>query len=184
MVKIETPRLLLRPIEESDAQDIYEYSCNPNVGITAGWKPHESIEETKEIMEQIFIRQKNIFGIVLKESNKLIGTIGLIQDPRRENPKAKMIGYALAQEEWGKGLMTEATKAVISYGFNEESLELISCTCYPDNQRSNRVIEKCGFHYEGCFRQCEVRYDGTLMDMKSFSITLQEWNKQNSNKKD
>ncbi|WP_321331769.1 GNAT family protein [uncultured Bacteroides sp.] len=175
MGNIETPRLLLRPIEESDAKDIYEYSRSPNVGIAAGWKHHESIEETQEIMRQIFIGQENIFGIVLEEGNKLIGTIGLISDPRRQNPKTMIIGYALAEGQWGKGFMTEAAKAVISYGFNELSLDLISCTCYPDNWRSRRVIEKCGFHHEGCLRQCEVRYDDAIMDMECFSITSQEW---------
>ncbi len=178
MGNIETARLLLRSIEESDTENIYEYSRNPNVGITAGWKPHKNIEDTRVIMKQIFIGQENVFGIVLKECNKLIGTIGLITDPRRENPKAMMIGYAIAEEHWGKGFMTEAANAVISYGLNKLALDLISCTCYPDNRRSRRVIEKCGFHHEGSLRQCEVRFDGTIMDMECFSITAEEWKNQ------
>lgn len=177
MNKIETARLLLRSIEKEDAAAIYEFSRNPNVGLSAGWKPHETLEETLEIMNQIFIGQEHIFGIILKDTNKLIGSIGLMPDPHRENPQAMMMGYALAEEQWGKGLMKEAATAVIEYGFKKHHFSLITCTCYPDNIRSHRVIEKCGFIHEGRLRQCEVRYDGAVMDMECFSITPEEWEK-------
>lgn len=81
---IETERLLLRPVTADDAQDIFEYSSEPDVGSNAGWKPHETTEETIKIMNEIFIGQQNIFGIILKAENKLIGTIGLIDDPKEK----------------------------------------------------------------------------------------------------
>ncbi len=83
---IETDRLILRPIVETDAEDIYEYSQNPDVGIHAGWKPHESLEETKEIMPEIFLDKLHIFGMVLKENLWQVGTVGLLPDPKRKNP--------------------------------------------------------------------------------------------------
>lgn len=112
---IETERLVLRPITEGDAQDIFEYCQNPNVGIHAGWKPHDSIEETREIMKTIFLGQESVFGMTLKETGKLFGTIGLMPDPKRQNDKAMMLGYAISEDYWGNGYATEANPC--GYGF-------------------------------------------------------------------
>ena len=80
---LETERLILRPINKDDASDIFEYGCEPNVGPTAGWKPHQNIKETRAIMKAVFIDKDNIFGMVLKSSGKMIGSIGLMPDPHR-----------------------------------------------------------------------------------------------------
>lgn len=167
---LETERLILRPIIESDAEAIYEYSRNKNVGINAGWKPHESIEETREIMPLVFLNQENVFGIVLKETGKLFGTIGIIPDSKRQNDKTKMIGYAIGEDYWGRGFTTEAVLAVLHFGFEELKLDLISAYCYPFNKRSKRVLEKCGFQYEGCLRLAEKCYNGTVIDNECYSI--------------
>lgn len=173
-VQIETERLILRSIIEDDAADIFEYAQEPHVGYNAGWKPHESIEETREIINQIFLNQPYMYGIVLKENHQMIGTIGLIKDPKRTNPHAQMLGYAMSEHYWGRGLMTEASKVIIDLGFRNPEVNLITCCCYPFNKRSRRVIEKCGFKYEGCLRQCEKRYDGRVMDIESFSLLKEE----------
>lgn len=175
MVKIETERLILRSIVDKDAADIFEYAREINVGPNAGWEPHENIEETKEIMKQIFIDQPNVFGMVLKANNKMIGSIGLIEDPKRANPHAKMLGYAMSEHYWGQGLMTEASEAIIDFGFKDSQTHIITCSCYTFNKRSRRVIEKCGFKYEGCLRQCELRYDAKVMDMDIFSLLREEY---------
>ena len=85
---LETDRLILRNIVDSDAEDIFDYSHNEDVGPNAGWKPHENIEETKQIINDVFKDEISVFGIILKYTKKLIGTIGLIADPKRENPRA------------------------------------------------------------------------------------------------
>ena len=170
MKTIETERLILRTIIESDANDIYEYSKNKNVGIDAGWKPHETIEETKKIMNAVFLDKDNVFGIILKETGKLFGTIGLVTDMMRENDKARMVGYAIDEEYWNKGYTSEAVKALVQYGFDKLKLDLISATCYPYNEGSRRVLKKCGFQYEGCLRQAELRYDGIVLDHECYAI--------------
>jgi putative acetyltransferase len=170
MKEIKTARLLLRHIYKSDAADIFEYGKEPNVGPNAGWKPHANIEETLQVMEQIFVGKENVFGIVLIDSGKMIGSIGLIDDPRRNNPHAMMLGYAMSEHYWGKGLMTEAAQAIIKRAFHELPIDIISCTCYSFNSRSRRVIEKCGFQYEGCLRRAEWQSDGQTMDMECYSL--------------
>ena len=171
---IETERLILRPITIEDKKDVYEYSCSSSVGIHAGWKPHENINESEEIIKTI-LSANNIFGIVLKSSGKMIGSVGLIPDPMRENEKSQMIGYALGDKYWGNGYMTEAAKEVVKYGFGKLNLELISATCYSYNNRSSRVLEKLGMKYEGTLRKAEIRFDGEVLDKKCFSITKEEF---------
>lgn len=165
-----TSRLILRTITKDDIEDIFEYSKQKNVGPNAGWKPHETKEETLEIANQIFIEKENVWGIILKENNKLIGTVGIIKDPKRENDKAKMLGYAISEEYWGKGLMTEAVKKVIEYGFTKLELDLITAYCYPFNHRSQRVLEKCNFEYEGTLKQAEKTENGIVYDNKCYAL--------------
>ncbi len=180
MKQIETERLILRPITESDAEAIYEYSQNKNVGINAGWKPHESIEETREIMPLVFLNQEYVFGMVLKETGKLFGTIGIIPDPKRQNDKTRMLGYAIGENYWRKGFATEAVLAVLRFGFEELDLDLISAYCYPFNGKSKRVLEKCGFQYEGCLRFAEKRYDGEVVDNNCYAIMNKRNNSENN----
>ena len=170
-----TPRLLLRPIIPKDAADIFEYARNPNVGIHAGWQPHVTIEETLQIMDEVFLGQPHVFGIVLRETGKLFGTIGLIPDPKRKNSKVLMLGYAVGEEHWGHGYTTEAARAVLRYGFDSLGLDLVSVHCYPHNDRSKRVIAKCGFRHEGTLRQAEIRYDGAILGNDCFSLTSEEF---------
>jgi putative acetyltransferase len=170
MMKIETTRLLLRPIVLSDDADIFEYSKNINVGPNAGWKPHESIEETRRIMKTVFLDKEGVFGIILKSTNKLIGSVGLICDPKRENDKARMIGYALSADYWGNGYMSEAVGAVIEYGFHDLKLDLISAYCYPHNFRSKKVLNKFGFQYEGTLCKCEKLYNDKVCDNECYML--------------
>lgn len=175
MAEIKTERLTLRPIVFSDQEDIFEYSKHPMVGPNAGWKPHESRSETMEIMKTIFLDQDSVWGIEIKDEKKIIGSIGLIKDTKRENKQAMMLGYAIAYDKWGKGITTEAAREVIEYGFEKLGLSLISVWCYAHNERSRGVIKKCGFKYEGTMRQAEERYDGKIFDGELYSITKEEW---------
>lgn len=170
MSKIQIERLLLRPITLDDTNDIFEYSKNIDVGSNAGWRPHRDMNETIKIMKDMFIDKENIWGIILKINNKLIGSIGLIDDPKRENEYAKMIGYSIGKNYWGNGYMTEAVKSVVNYGFNQLNLELISAYCYPFNHRSKRILEKCNFKYEGTLKLAEKIYDGRILDNECYSI--------------
>ena len=153
---IETDRLLLRPFRESDAEAFFECCQNPNIGNNAGWKPHRSLEESQEILRSVFISQPGIWAITLKEDGRLIGSVGIIPDPKRENPQARMLGYWLDESHWGKGYMTEAVQSVLDYGFNTLQLNLITANCYPHNERSQQVLKRHGFIYEGTLHQLSL----------------------------
>nr|MBE6544878.1 GNAT family N-acetyltransferase [Oscillospiraceae bacterium] len=147
---IETERLILRPFRESDLYDFNEYASVPGVGEMAGWKHHETIEKTKEILD-MFIEEDKTFAIVFKENNKVIGSLGVekygLEDKLTEfdGYLGREIGYVLSKDYWGKGIMTEAVAAVIDYLFNDLNLDFLTCGYYDFNNQSKRVQEKCGF---------------------------------------
>lgn len=128
---LETVRLLIRPFQEEDADAFFACCQNPNLGNNAGWAPHKTIEESRKILQDVFIGQENIWAMILKDAQQLIGSIGIVPDPKRENPQVRMLGYWLDEAHWGKGYMTEAVQAILNYGFNELQLSLITANCYP-----------------------------------------------------
>ncbi len=148
-IRIETPRLILRPWEQSDLEDFYEYASVPGVGELAGWAHHESMENSRQILD-MFIQEKKVLALVLKESGKVIGSLGiepLNPDPVGENKQGREIGYVLSRDYWGRGLMPEAVGAVICYCFDVLHYDYLTCGHFDHNDRSRRVIEKCGFRF-------------------------------------
>ncbi len=148
---IETPRLLLRGWKETDLDDLFEYASVEGVGELAGWKHHESREETEFVLK-MFLAEKNVFAIEEKESGKVIGSLGLHdswanRDPAFERFKVKEIGYVLSKAYWGRGIMPEAVNAVMGYCFDTLKLDALTAGHFTDNAQSRRVIEKCGFTF-------------------------------------
>ena len=178
---IETERLLLTPWtnSEDDVKGLYEFCKNPNVGPHAGWAPHKDIEESRKIIEELLIPSRNAWAIRLKDTGKIIGNISVYDDSARENVKSLEIGYALAEEEWGHGYMTEACKAVMAFSFIRFDLTLMAIRTSEVNNRSQRVIEKCGFKYEGTIRKAYHIYNGTDRDSRIYSILREEWEEMN-----
>lgn len=145
----ETNRLILRPWEESDAESLYEYAKDSQVGPMAGWPVHTSVENSREIIKNVLSASKT-YAVCLREDNKAIGSIGLmigkasnIDIPDTEGE----IGYWLGVPFWGMGLIPEAVNKIISYAFEELKLEKLWCEYFEGNIKSKRVQEKCGFTY-------------------------------------
>ena len=149
-IRIETDRLILRPWRQEDLEDFYEYARVDGVGQMAGWQPHESMEKSQAILD-CFIREKKTFALELKDSGKVIGSLGLEARGRNvgvpEELLGREIGYVLSKDCWGKGLMPEAVKAVIDYCFSVLGFDYLTCGHFARNNQSRRVIEKCGFHF-------------------------------------
>ena len=147
---LETPRLILRPFRESDAGDVYEYARDPRVGPIAGWLPHASVEESREIIRTVFAHP-GIFAMEQRQTGKVIGSVGFVGNhPAGECPDVPddEVGYALSPTVWGQGLMPEAVEAVLEYGFTQIEMKRIWCGHYAGNWRSCQVIGKCGFRYQ------------------------------------
>ncbi|MDD2962208.1 MAG: GNAT family N-acetyltransferase [Muribaculaceae bacterium] len=168
--RINTERLTLRHITEDDTTAIFDYCKNENVGPNAGWKPHENIEETRVVMKEMFLNNSMTYGIVLNETQQLIGTIGFVLDEHVENGDIYMLGYSLNEDFWGCGYATEAAKALLDFGFKHLKLNIITAYCYSFNKRSQRVLQKCGFVYQKLLPKVELRYDGRLLDCYFYKI--------------
>lgn len=176
-VVLKTERLTLRPFILDDLDDFFEYASVDGVGQMAGWLPHKNKDKSLEILKR-FIEEKRTFAIVY--NNKVIGSIGIEKYnekvlPEFSDKEGREIGYALAKDYWGKGLMPEGVKAVIEYCFNVLNLDFLTCGHFLSNNQSRRVQEKCGFrHYiRGKY---ETRY-GEIKD--HWLSILENKNKQN-----
>ena len=148
-VVLETERLILRAWKETDLDDFYEYAKVDGVGQMAGWNPHESIQESKNILD-MFMKEKNQFALELKANHKVIGSLGLNElslslSDEYDNLVGREIGYVLSKEYWGNGLMAEAVNTVIEFCFKEEKYNYLMCSHSVNNNQSKRVIEKCKF---------------------------------------
>ncbi|WP_449315533.1 GNAT family N-acetyltransferase [Rubneribacter sp.] len=175
---LSTERLILRPLASADTADVFAYGRDPEVGPGTGWAPHRTKDDARFFVEEI-ASKPHVFGVFERgrdgSCGPCIGSVGLSPDPRRRNVDCLMLGYALARSAWGRGFMTEAAREVLRYGFEELGISLASCACYPSNDRSRRVIEKCGFSREGVMRGAESALDGTMRDLALHSMTRAEW---------
>ena len=163
-VVLRTERLILRPWRMDDLNDFYEYASVDGVGQMAGWKPHESVEESRSILN-MFINEKKTFAI--EYEGKAIGSLGIEEYSEAElseyhDEMGRELGFVLSKDYWGRGLMPEAVNAVIKYLFDELELDFIICGHFTDNARSGSVQEKCGFRHLKLVKH-ETRY-GAVKD--------------------
>ena len=166
-VTLKTERLLLRPWRQSDLSDFYAYASVDGVGQMAGWAPHKDLEESRNILTR-FIEGKKTFA--LEYEGHVVGSLGIENYNEEKLPdlaplRCREIGFALAKEHWGKGLMPEAVRAVLRYLFLEVGLDAVTCCHYDWNRQSARVQEKCGFlaYREGAQKS---RIDGSLLHIR------------------
>ena len=159
--RLETERLILREFRESDAEDVYEYARDPEVGPNAGWKPHESLDESRGVVKN-FIQSGEVWAIEDKASHKVIGSIGLHKRTREGYTFDRELGYALSRAFWGRGLMTEAASAIVDYAF-AHGVKTLLVAHFDFNDRSRRVIEKLGFSKVGHIENSYTRYDGKVL---------------------
>lgn len=171
---MESERLKLRKFVVEDAEAVYLLAKDEEVGLHAGWPPHTSVENTKDILTKILIKEDQ-FAIVEKKSGKVIGAVGIALDPKRSNDEVKMLGYWVGKDYWGQGYATEAANVVLKNAFETLNLQLVSCYHYAYNLKSENVIKKLGFQYEGYLRQGTKRYDGMILDDVVYSMTREEY---------
>ena len=141
---LNTQRLILRPFNEDDAQDMFEgWASDPEVTKYLTWNTHQSIEETKYVID-MWIKEyeqpeRLNFAIELKDSGKLIGGIDVVG----YEEGVPVIGYNLSRKYWNNGYMTEACKCLLNYLFSNGYTQ-VRIDAAAKNTGSNKVIKKCG----------------------------------------
>ena len=160
-MKLETKRLILRPWREEDAQALYTYACDPDVGPAAGWPAHTSVEESREIIRSV-LSAPETYAVCLRESGMPIGSIGLHRNDIAEAEDEYELGYWIGKPYWGQGLIPEAAREVLRHAFQELGMQRIWCGHYDGNVKSRRVQEKLGFVYHHTTHGIELKLLGEV----------------------
>ena len=177
LTEIKTERLLLRAFVESDWEAVHAYSSDAEVCRFMDWGPN-STRETKEFIKRAMRSAKDKprfsydFAITRQTENVVLGAIGLILVGFPANQGT--IGYVLGRTYWGHGIMPEAVKAIIGFGFDNLNLHRISASCDPNNVASFRVMEKAGMRREAYFVEDKF-VKGKWRDTLCYSILAREW---------
>lgn len=172
-----TERLILRPWDEDDYEDLYEYARSELVGPYAGWTPHENEDESRAVIT-MFQAEEDVYAIVLKAENKVIGSIGLhfrTPDVNDTSQNQREIGFVLNPAYWGRGIVPEAVERILEYGFHELGLDLIWCGHFDFNEKSRRVVEKCGFHFRFQKKTRLKHFNDQDVEVLLYSLTKGEY---------
>ncbi len=177
---LQTERLILRRWDESDADDLFKYASDPDVGPIAGWPPHNSVDESRDVIRNV-LNGREAYAICLKEDGKAIGAIELKLNGYTEmtdrDDECEM-GFWLGKPFWGQGIMPEAVMEVLRHAFEDCGMQKVWIGYYEGNTKSGRVQEKCGFKYQ---RKAE-NVDVPLMREKRTSyvslMTKEDWLKE------
>lgn len=164
-------RIVLRLFNDSDINDVFEYASDNEVVEFLTWTVHPNIEHTRNRFKDFFINKPGKFAIELIEEEKCIGCIDLRVDAN--NDKASF-GYVLNRKYWNKGFMTEALAAIINFSFTTLKLNRIESTHYVGNEKSGKVMYKCGMKYEGLGKK-EVKIKEKYMDVIHFGLLKEDW---------
>lgn len=144
-MRIETERLVLRPWREDDAAALYPYAADPAVGPAAGWLPHQDEADSLNVLRTILIND-HTWAITIAPSDEPVGSIGVFPGHSEMQNGEPEIGYWIARPFWGNGYVPEAVRALLSLYFSFGAGR-IWCAHARENDKSRRVIEKCGFTY-------------------------------------
>ena len=159
---IVTERLLLRRWKLSDADALYKYACDPEVGPHAGWPQHENVEESKMIIRELFTNDYT-WAVILKETNEPIGCMGYYPFGKSNieiGENDAEVGYWIGKPHWNNGYCTEALQAMIHYCYEKKHFQTLWADFFVDNPASGRVMEKCGFTDTGKENYCSNLYHG------------------------
>ena len=150
-IRIETERLFLRPLLEQDLDFFRKMTALAEVAEFSGWSATTDEEEIRKRFDK-HLNTKETLAICWRDTNAVIGTFSIQNRPWNIYPidqslGGREFGFDLLPEYWGRGIMPEAVRAVTDYCFHALHYDFVSAGYFHGNQRSRRVIEKCGFHY-------------------------------------
>lgn len=174
---LQTERLMLRRWEEGDARSLYEYARNPDVGPIAGWPPHKSVEESRDIIRNV-LSGAEAYAICLKSDNRAIGAIELKLNGHTDMTDRDdecELGYWIGKPFWGQGMVPEAAREMLRHAFEDMGMRKVWCGYYDGNEKSRRVQEKCGFRYQWTTEDVDVPLMHEKRTGHVSCITREEW---------
>jgi len=164
---IETKRLLLRPFDLEDAEDMFDYSGNPE-NLKFVFAPHLSLSETRFSIANDFMKSPlGKWAIELKSEHRLIGDIHFVKISDK-NQSAE-IGYVLNQNYWNQGLLTEALKVLTEFSFEQFGLKKLILLIDKENIPSKKVALKSGYHLVKKFKGTN-QYSKKIRDFEQYEL--------------
>ena len=177
---LETGRLLLRAWCEADAESLFEYAKDDRVGPIAGWPPHTSVENSREIIRDV-LSAPETYAVCLKDDGRAIGSIGLMlgKQSNLDLPEDEgEIGYWIGVPFWGRGLIPEAVRELIRHAFADLGVNTLWCGYFDGNEKSKRCQEKCGFVYHHTNKDIHWALMDDIRTEHVTRLTKEEWEKQ------
>ena len=175
-----TKRLILRSWREEDAQDLYRYASDPEIGPPAGWPPHTSVENSLHIIQTV-LSTPETYAVCQKESGRPIGSIGFHRNDLAEDDDEYELGYWIGKPFWGQGLIPEAAREMLRYAFEDLKMNRIWCGYYDGNDKSRKVMDKLGFSYCRTTHGIELPLLGEIRTGHSMLLTRESWKKRKFN---
>ena len=173
---LETKRLILRSWQESDAESLYEYAKDPEVGPPAGWPPHTSVENSRMLIQSV-LSTPETYAVRLKDG-KTIGSVGLklkgYTDMTDREDECEL-GYWIGKAFWGQGLIPEAARELLSHAFEDLNMRAVWCGYYEGNEKSRRVQQKLGFVYRYTTHNLDVLLMNEKRTGHTSILTKEHW---------
>ena len=173
---MQTKRLILRPWQEADAESLYAYAKDPDIGLPAGWPPHKSVEDSREVIRYV-LSAPQTYAVCLKDGSP-IGSIGLKlkgSTDMTDREDECELGYWIGKPFWGQGLIPEAAEELLRHAFEELGMRAVWCGYYEGNIKSRRVQEKLGFVYQHTTEGLELPLLGELRTGHTMLLTKERW---------
>lgn len=172
---IETERLILRLWRESDAEALYKWAKDPEIGPAAGWAAHKSADESREVIKRV-LSGPECYAVCLKGSDEPVGAAELMQNSALAKEKDECeLGYWIAKPYWGRGLIPEASRALLRRAFCELGMNKVFCGYYEGNARSARVQIKLGFRPHGIRESVDLPALNEKRKGYDNLLTREEW---------
>ena len=175
---LETQRLILRPWREADAESLFQYASDPDIGPPAGWPPHESVENSRQIIKNVFSVPET-YAVCLKDGTA-IGSVGLKlkgSTDMTDREDECELGYWIGKPFWGRGLIPEACRALLKHAFTQLGMRAVWCGYYDGNEKSRKVQQKLGFIYHHTAENLEVSLLGERRTGHTSLMTKDRWQK-------
>ena len=175
---MQTKRLILRPWQEADAESLYAYAKDPDIGLPAGWPPHKSVEDSRGVIRYVFSAPET-YAVCLEDGSP-IGSIGLKlrgSTDMTDREDECELGYWIGKPFWGQGLIPEAARELLRYAFRELGMGAVWCGYYEGNEKSKKVQEKLGFVYQYTTENLDVALMNELRTGHTNLMTRERWQK-------
>ena len=174
---LQTDRLILRPWAEADAESLFEYAKDPDIGPIAGWPPHTSAEESLSVIRHVLVGAE-CYAICEKDSDRAIGSIELKLNGHTDMTDRDdecELGYWLGKPFWGNGYVPEAAEALLHRAFEQLGMTTVWCGYYDGNEKSRRVQEKLGFFYHHTCSEVPVPLLHEIRIGHTHYMTKEQW---------